>query len=363
MLFTAACYFRPYEPASKVPGRRFFFLKASRALRRKFKNDNPLSKLAILIVGPEYAWNLIQLFLYCIVKRPIIHVQWAPIPLLDIVFLFLAKVLGLKIVYTVHNPLPHDKETPLNTFLYGTIYRLADRLIFHSKSNIDDFAQRFPRDENRQSVVPFGLPFEERPPRDRQEVRKRFGWADDEIVIVFQGQVLPYKGLDNLLKALAEMHTDKKMRFVVSANWRHVDKQHEYQHLLDAVAARFALEDYDEITPVDKFIDLACGCDLWVLPYRTASTSFTGMVAMRYGTPLLVSNVGTFPEMLGEELREWVVPPDDVHSLQDALTRYVNKSPSERTEIGRFLFDKAQREHGWSAIAQTTMGIYERLSN
>ena len=47
-LFTADFYPESFEPASSVPGRRYFFLRNARALRRRFRGNRLLTKLAIL---------------------------------------------------------------------------------------------------------------------------------------------------------------------------------------------------------------------------------------------------------------------------------------------------------------------------
>jgi len=279
-----------------------------------------------LIMIPEYAWNLACLWLYCAFTRPVIHVQWLLIPVFDIVFLLFAKLARLKVVYTVHNSLPHDGDTRKNRLLYGTVYRLVDHLIFHSQSNRDDFRALFPTCQTAHSIIPFGLPHEDIPPRDRTEVRKRLCWAEDEVVILFLGHIRPYKGLDLLLRAIAE------------------------------------LEDRDEVTSVDRTVDMACAIDLLVLPYRTATTSFIGMVALRYGTPMLATARGTFPEMLGEELSEWIVPPDDVPALRDALTRFVHTTHEQREAIRNVLLKNAQSKYAWSGIGERTISVYDGLS-
>ncbi|HIJ64860.1 MAG TPA: glycosyltransferase family 4 protein [Candidatus Hydrogenedentes bacterium] len=361
-LLTADFYPEPYAPASRVPGRCYFFLRLSRALRRRFRSNRHLTKLIIAAQVPEYIADLLFLLVYSAVKRPLLHFQWLFLVPIDVVFLFFVRALGLSVVYTVHNPLPHDRETGWNKLLYGAVYRLANHLVFHSQSNLDDFAGHFPTITGKASVVPLGVAFPDRPPVDRQEARRRLGWEDNETVIVFQGQAKPYKGLDILLRAMAGVDTDKNLRLAISASWRFVDDRGTYRALLDAVAAKHRVENHDEVTPDDRFIDLACACDLWACPYRTATTSFTAMAAMRYGTPVVATATGSFPEMLGEELAEWIVPPDNVEALRDAITRFVEKSPEERAAIGKALFERAHRKYSWSTIAQKTVRIYDRLN-
>jgi glycosyltransferase involved in cell wall biosynthesis len=353
-LWTADFHHQPWEPASAVAGRHYRFLRLSRKLRRRFKGRRWLTRLAQLTMLPEYGADWLRLLAYVIWNRPIVHIQWILHPMIDLLPLMILRALRIKVVWTAHNVLPHDRETRLNIVLYGLLYRLTDAVILHSTYSVNVFRETFLgiADNVRLYHIPFSLPFMEVCPEPRETVRQRWGWSDDEVVIVFQGRVLPYKGLDVLLEALTVKPLGACIRLVLAVDWRWCGPGNRaYKTLLEEAGKTITLEIYDEATSVSAFRDLACGADLWVLPYRSASASFPGMVALRYCVPMIVTNTGALPEMIGEALAAWVVPAGDVVALHDAIQRFLHLTPAERQHIRDALAEQHKRfgreEIGW----------------
>jgi glycosyltransferase involved in cell wall biosynthesis len=356
-LFTADFYPDPYAPASKVPGRRYYFLRLSRFLRRKFKHVKPVVKVAILLGPIEYVADLLRLAFYCLLKRPTLHIVWAFVLPADLLFLLFVRLIGLQVVYTVHNPLPHDKETRTNKLLYGLLYGLTNELIFHCQATVDDCKAVIPLEGRKWSIIPCGVFFADWEPVRREEARKKLGWPQDETIVVFVGHARPYKGLDILLRAIAAMNTEQRVRLVVSASFRFAHME-DFAELFDAVRAKVALDIYDEVPSDERFVHLTCGADLFVLPYRSGTASVSGMTAVRFGTPLIVTNVGALPEMLGEGLAEYVVEPCNVDALRDALERFLALDAAQRKDIGEALEHRGREHFGWDNIARQTIAVY-----
>jgi glycosyltransferase involved in cell wall biosynthesis len=362
-LWTADCHYRPAEVESAVAGRYYRFLRVSRKLRRRFKGRKILTYIAYLVALPEYCIDWLRLLIYVVNYRPLVHIQWILLPVIDIFPLLMLRALRIKVVWTAHNILPHDQETRLNKFWYGLLYRLTDAIILHSHNSVKECRDTFATfaAKLRLQHIPFGLPLLDVCPASREAVRQRWGWSDDEIVIVFQGRVLPYKGLDILLQALTAESLNARIRLVFAVDLRWCGEGAQaYQTLLEAVSKMYSLEIYNEVTPAATFRDLACGADLWVLPYRSASASFTGMVALRYCTPMIVTNTGALPEMIGDDLAEWVVAAGDVAALRDTIQRFVNLTAEEREHIRERLAEQ-RKLFTWEEISRKTAHLYQEL--
>src|SRR5260370_7163142 len=67
-------------------------------------------------------------------KPDILHIQWIPmvrkLPF-EVWFLILVKKLGIKLVYTVHNVLPHDTGKSV-VLAFRRVYKEMDELICHT---------------------------------------------------------------------------------------------------------------------------------------------------------------------------------------------------------------------------------------
>lgn len=356
-LWTADYHHRPPESADVVPGRVYFFLRLSRLLRRRFKQSRWLTYASFATMGPEYLADWARLLWYVVRRRPLVHVQWSLHPLLDVPGLCALRLLGVPIVWTAHNVLPHDGETRANKLLYRLLYGLANLVIVHSRSNLEEMQTLFALGDKVRHVN-FGLPFLDLPPVTREAARDVLGWGADEQVFVFQGRVLNYKGLDILLESLTRLR-GPRIRLVLSVDWRWAGP--EYEEAIARACAHHAVDVFSETTAPARFRDLACGADAWVLPYRTASASFTGMAALRYCTPMIVTDAGSLPEMLGPELTAWVVPPGDVDALAAALERFVALSAEARLDIAAVM-ERHRVEFMWPQIAARTIGLYRTLS-
>jgi glycosyltransferase involved in cell wall biosynthesis len=360
-LYTSDFYHRPFETENKVEGRYYFFLRFCRKLKRKAERNKLMWYLSYLIMMPEYVCDWGRFILFCMANRPLVHFQWIIFPPIDIMGLFILRAMGIRIVYTVHNPLPHDKKGVGNRFIYGLLYGIPKGLILHSKANLEEFVGYFPKYTSKAKVVPFGLPFEDIPAISREEARKRLLWANDETIFVFQGNIHKYKGLDVLLEAITTVDVKIKIRLIISGSWRGVDKN-EYALLLNKASLKFPVNVVDGVPEVEEFRDMACGCDAWVLPYRQATTSFTGMAAMRFGAFVIATRTGSFPEMLEGWSKDWLIPPNDVAALKDAIERFLKLDKTIIDEMRRRLYERSIDNYGWGKICEKTLEVYHSLS-
>ncbi len=100
---------------------------------------------------------LIVLFNILLVHPKIIHIQWIRIPVLDYYFYrFVKYVFRVKLVYTVHNILPHvtKKNDRIN---YGKFYRICDLLLVHTESSKRDLISKFNFNGSNIIVVSHGI--------------------------------------------------------------------------------------------------------------------------------------------------------------------------------------------------------------
>jgi glycosyltransferase involved in cell wall biosynthesis len=149
--------------------------------------------------------NLSALTARFLVSPPdVIHVQFLPmlkwrLPL-DFWFLECCRKRGSKIVLTVHDLLPHDTgETHKKTF--DALYRMADRLICHSDHIKERLGAEFSVPGEKISVIPHGPFFFDVAPTGDERKREGFERQPGRVLVLWQGIIFPYKGVDLLLRA------------------------------------------------------------------------------------------------------------------------------------------------------------------
>lgn len=121
------------------------------------------------------------------------------------------KLLGMHVVHTVHNVLPHE-ESAFDRTMCGKVYLAVERLFVHSDWSRKELLRTFPSLDGRVALMRHGLfSIYGRRAGAREDLRKRLGIADDQVALLFCGAIRPYKNIDSVITALK----DKRCRNVV----------------------------------------------------------------------------------------------------------------------------------------------------
>jgi glycosyltransferase involved in cell wall biosynthesis len=99
--------------------------------------------------------------------------------------------------------------------------------------------------------------------------------------------------------------------------------------------------------------------DLVVLPYREIDQSGVLFTALAFGKPLLLSDVGGFPEIAATGAAR-IVPAGDAGALRGALEELLG-DPVALAELASRARDAAAGQYGWSTIARRTLDLYGSL--
>jgi glycosyltransferase involved in cell wall biosynthesis len=240
---------------------------------------------------------------------------------------------------TVHDPVPHpgDEVHPLALKMVRRALRRRASLVFvHSEALAEELAGtgdvKAPIE-----VVPHGAAaaaFRPPPPDS----------------LLFFGRMSYYKGLDVLLDAMPAVWAERpqvKLTVAGEGEWP------EHPVLADPrVTAR------DEHVPESAVGGLYEAATCVVLPYRQASQSGVGSLAMQHGRPVIATRVGGLPELVKED-RGRIVPSEDPAALAAAILEVVSTDGlAER--LGRGAAAAVEREIGWKAVAAKTIEAYRR---
>jgi len=349
---TSENVFLPREPEDAVPGRRYFFLRRSKSwLRRRILPGALVKALGAL----EYCLDIGRLRRKAAREGAVVHLMWIGHPAID---LFAGMLLG-RFVYTMHNALPHDRDTRMNRLSYGLYYRRPAEIIALCQPEIDKALELDRGLAKRMNLIPHGLLFLDVPERAKARVRAELRWGRGRKVVLFWGNIVPYKGLDDLLAAFKRL-PGPEYTLAVAGRWSMPAEQKE-RWLAEARAdGRLAL--FDGVLEPERVRDLLCAADLMILPYKRATQSGVGFTALRYGLPLLVTRTGSLPELLPEDLRgRWVVPPGAPEALARKIAAFFSQSEDEREALGARLKAYASERFSWDRIARRTVDVYRRL--
>jgi glycosyltransferase involved in cell wall biosynthesis len=260
-------------------------------------------------------------------------------------------------VVTVHDLTfdRHPEMSTRDTLQYPGLIRRALRrgAWVHTESQFvaDEIIERYDVDPGRLVVVPLGLT----PPPPADPARGRELAGGDRYVVAI-GTVEPRKDHPLLIEAFdALATTDPELRVVVAGpdGWG-----------AEALTARIAASPHrDRIARLGWVSDedrsaLLRGARVLAYPSRYEGFGFPPLEAMSVGTPVVTTDVGALPEVVGDAA--CLVPPGDADALATAIARVLDDDSARagliargRERVGRFT---------WSACAAGMAELYHRAA-
>ena len=288
----------------------------------------------------------------------VVHLQWWSLPVAPVylVILLSLKLKKKKIIFTVHNVVPHEKS-PLDQWLTSMVLSFGNKFIVHTEDNREKLAKAFQIPEDRISVI--HMPVHDMYPAAKlcdEEIRVKYQLPRAGPVLLFFGNIRPYKGLDTLIKAMPEIIDvcPSAHLLVAGQSWGNWDKT--YGQIIRSLGLEDSVTAILDYVPMSEVANLFETSDLVVLPYiHFDAQSGVGNVALAMKKPLVVTRVGGLEELVREERA--LCPPGDVSGLAQTITRVLTdadlriKLAMDSAYLGEL--------YSWSVAATKTIHVYE----
>ena len=279
-------------------------------------------------------------------EADVVHFQWLSVQHLDAHLLPArrrASGAPRPLVLTAHDVLPREPR-PGQLAAQRRLYERFDAIVVHSVHGRARLTGELGVDPARVHVIPHGAfaHLADGPPQSPP-------FQTEEPVVLCFGLMRPYKGIDLLLDA-----------------WRGIDGA----ELWIAGMPRFDISHLRRAAPpnvrfVSRFIDdtelpaYFQRADLVVLPYRGIDQSGVLFTALAFGVPLLLSDVGGFPEVAATGAAR-TFPAGEVPALHAAL-RELLCDPAALSAMAERAEAAAAGPYSWDAIARRTLELYRSL--
>lgn len=309
-----------------------------------------------------------KLIWYAATARPkVFHILWNnKFEHFDRVILMLYyKLLGKRIAFTVHNvnaARRDRRDTRFNRLTLRIQYGLVDRLFVHTEKMKSELIEEFDVEESHITVIPFGIN-NAVPNTDltRSSARRRLGIREGEKVILFFGNITPYKGIQYLVEAFHKIRTnDRHYRLIIAGRPCNCD---EYWSAIkqimkeDLRMGRALVR--DEFVPDDETEIYFKAADVLVLPYTHVYQSGVLFLGYSFGLPALAADVGSLKDDIVEGKTGFSFKPEDGDDLAKMIERYFNSDLFAGLDRHREkIRDYALELHSWDTVGQTTVTDY-----
>lgn len=279
-------------------------------------------------------------------KFDVIHLTW-PANVYEFILYFLRR----KMVLTVHDPFPHTGlDTKIVRLRRKVAFRFVPRFIILNKAQREKFLSfyRLPSErvfDSRLSCYSF-----------LKSVRPDCSSLPEGKFILFSGKISQYKGVDYLLPAMRKVHERfPDVRLVVAGGGKYHFDISEFEKLP-------YIDIRNRFIPDEELVALIQNCLFMVCPYTDATQSGVVMSAFAFSTPVIATNVGGLPEMLGGGKFGMLIKEKDVDAIADGVMALL----SDENRIGEYRRNIAQAygEGGalsWSDVAKGQLQVYRTV--
>ena len=243
---------------------------------------------------------------------------WLPFmgPALGTILRTVKKNKQIKIVCIADNVIPHEKrfgDIPFTKYFL----KAPDAFVTMSERVLSDL-RRFTNKPAQLVQHPLYDNFGE--PVTKTEARKHLGLDEKDRLILFFGFIRQYKGLDLLLKAMADTRIKKEnIKLVVAGEFYEDDKA--YLQLIRDNNLQEQVILKTNFIPDSEVKYFLCSGDCVVQPYKNATQSGVTPLAYHFEKPMIVTNVGGLPSLVPDEKVGLVCEPEP-GSIANAILKF-----------------------------------------
>lgn len=272
--------------------------------------------------------------------------------------LVIARLLGVRIVWTVHNVLEHDRRHPLyeRTVKHVLVRLLIDALIVHCTAAYDTVAEslRLPDSERANvAIIPHGHYIGYyKDEITREKARSELGYSADETLFLYFGKIRPYKQVPKLIESFESVEDPNARLLIVGSS-----PDEDYERVVTDVARRSERIDLHlQFVPNDSIQRYLNAADIAVFPYDEILTSGSAILGMSFGLPIVAPHIGCLPELLPTD-SNILYDADETNALRGALERATRSDLKSMSESNL----SAARALDWDQIGGETAEVYQSI--
>ena len=259
-----------------------------------------------------------------------------------------ARSLGYRIVWTVHQVLPHEiLSLPLDRLAARSLARLSNLLLVHDDATAARARAELGARSTKILVVPHGSYAGVYPPgRPRTIVRAELGIPDEAFVLLCFGSLRGYKDIELLLDAFARSMAPARALVIAGTA-----RDEALAATVEAAAARDA-----RIKPLIGYVsegrvaELYAASDVAVVPRGDGGTSGSLVLALSLGVPAIAADRPAYSELLRRGKAGWLFRPEDAASLAAAIEQAAGDPRALDEKAGEAV--AAARSLSWPEIGE-----------
>jgi glycosyltransferase involved in cell wall biosynthesis len=233
----------------------------------------------------------------------------------------------------------------------------AERIVVHTKFVLGQVEALVPSARGRVRIIPPGLDFVRFAPGDRTAARERLRLPPEGFLIVSVRRLVRRMGIDILIRAAGRLASNG-LQFVVAIGGAGVERE-----ALESLRNELGLEERVHFlgrVPDDELPELLRAADLIVVPSRSMEGfGISTIEGLASGTPVLATDSGASPEILGP-IDPGLLVPADPDALATRIAELL-RDPERRSELGAKGVESVRSRFAWPTIVASMDDVYGEL--
>ena len=203
-------------------------------------------------------------------------------------------------------------------------------------------------------VVPCGVNLDLFHPQGKKTTRRKLGFDQRDIILLYVGRFEPLKGIDRLLEAMIHLRDHRRLRLIIVGG--DGDESPESQFLRQKTV-NLGIEDKVIFAGriEQKHLPLYySSADVLVMASHYESFGLVGLEALACGRPVVSTPVGAMESLIKQSQAGRVVSDSLPRSLADGIQSIITNSTPPADEI-----HKSIHGYSWSNVAAAILEEYE----
>ncbi len=260
-----------------------------------------------------------------------------------------------RVICIADNMIPHEKR-PGDRLFTKYFTKGVDGYIAMSHEVYADIEKLVAHPRRRFTPHPIYDHYGEVMPRE--EALKLLQLDPDYRYLLFFGFIRDYKGLDWLIRAMAEPQLkDRQIRLIVAGEF--YSDSEPYLKLIRELGLEEKIILHTDYIP-DVLINRYFGAaDLVVQPYKTATQSGVTQIGYHFNKAMLVTDVGGLGEIVANGKSGYVVKPG-VSAIAEAIADFYDRE--RQTDFEKETV-KLKGQFSWSKMTDVMMELYADINS
>lgn len=271
-----------------------------------------------------------------------------------IIGLSLLKLLGVKIIWTVHNIADHERRFRLLELLFTRLLaKSCDKLIVHCPFAMKEVMKIYNRNSSSVTVIPHGSYVGYyKNTMTYLQTREKLGFNLEDVVFLYFGQIRSYKGVPELIDAFKKLNDSRAKLLIVGKS---IDNKIS-ENIIYSCRDNDNIKTILEFVPDDDIQIYMNAADIVVLPYRDILTSGAAILSMSFGKPIMSPAIGCITDLLNEK-GGFLYSAKMEKGLFETMQHVLNIDKTTLANMGRYNL-RLTEQFQWSDVAKKTYDVY-----